>query len=182
MRFMLSLLLLTLLPLTAHADETLKVGDNIPVASLTLPDQNEQPQSFDSLVGEKGLVLFFVRSADWCPHCKIQLLKFRKGKADPIINSGYNIATVSYDASDRLLKFSKEHAFEFPMLSDQNSEAIKAFRILDKRKKPGAFDYGIPYPHAYVIGKDQKIQAVFSKKGYQKRPTIKAIVESFPKP
>lgn len=65
MRFMLSLLLLTLLPLAAHAsDESLQVGDNIPLSSLELPDQNKKMQSFDALTGEKGLVLFFVRSAD----------------------------------------------------------------------------------------------------------------------
>ena len=183
MRFMLSLLLLTLLPLSAHAaDEALTVGDNIPPSSLTLPDKNQQTQSFDSLTGERGLVLFFVRSADWCPHCKIQLLKLRKGKADPIINAGYNIATVSYDAPEKLLKFSKEYGFKFPMLSDGSSETIKAFGILNKEKDPQKFDYGTPYPSAYIIGKDQQIQAVFSKKGYKKRPSISDIVRSFPKP
>ena len=183
MRFMLSLLLLTLLPLAAHAsDELLQVGDNIPLSSLELPDQNKKMQSFDALTGEKGLVLFFVRSADWCPHCKIHLLKLRKDKADPIINAGYNIATVSYDAPDRLLKFSKEHGFEFPMLSDENSETIKAFGVLNKDKKHGEFDYGVARPHVYVIGKDQAILSVFTTKGYKKRPTVNDIVRSFPKP
>jgi len=35
------------------------------VASFTLPDQNGQPRSLESLLGPKGAILVFFRSADW---------------------------------------------------------------------------------------------------------------------
>jgi len=35
-------------------------------------DQDGRQQSFDSLVGQKGLVIVFLRSLDWCRFCKGQ--------------------------------------------------------------------------------------------------------------
>jgi cytochrome oxidase Cu insertion factor (SCO1/SenC/PrrC family) len=40
-----------------------QVGDKVP--DFTLPDQHGRPRSLASLMGEKGLVLVFYRSADW---------------------------------------------------------------------------------------------------------------------
>lgn len=40
-----------------------RVGERIP--GFTLKDQNGREQSFESLRGPNGLVLAFVRSADW---------------------------------------------------------------------------------------------------------------------
>ncbi len=39
------------------------VGQRVPAFQLT--DQNGKPQTFETLRGPKGLVLVFVRSADW---------------------------------------------------------------------------------------------------------------------
>lgn len=40
-----------------------QVGDKVP--AFTLPDQHDQVRSLTSLMGPKGLVLVFNRSADW---------------------------------------------------------------------------------------------------------------------
>jgi hypothetical protein len=40
-----------------------QVGQKVP--DFTLPDQHGQPRRLASLMGEKGLVLVFYRSADW---------------------------------------------------------------------------------------------------------------------
>jgi hypothetical protein len=40
-----------------------KVGDKVP--DFTLPDQNGMEHSLQQLMGPKGLLLVFVRSADW---------------------------------------------------------------------------------------------------------------------
>jgi cytochrome oxidase Cu insertion factor (SCO1/SenC/PrrC family) len=39
------------------------VGSKIP--SFTLPDQNGQARTLESLMGPKGAILVFFRSADW---------------------------------------------------------------------------------------------------------------------
>jgi hypothetical protein len=40
-----------------------KVGEKVP--DFTLPDQNDREHSLQQLMGPKGLLLVFVRSADW---------------------------------------------------------------------------------------------------------------------
>jgi hypothetical protein len=40
-----------------------QVGSKIP--SFTLPDQNGQARTLESLMGPKGAILVFFRSADW---------------------------------------------------------------------------------------------------------------------
>jgi hypothetical protein len=40
-----------------------QVGARVP--SFTLPDQNGQPRTLESLIGPKGAILVFFRSADW---------------------------------------------------------------------------------------------------------------------
>lgn len=53
--------------IAAHADYkdtwSLPVGTEIPPISMS--DQNGETQSFESLRGARGLLLFFNRSADW---------------------------------------------------------------------------------------------------------------------
>ena len=36
-----------------------------PAPAISAPDQSGAPRSLDSLAGERGLLLFLVRSADW---------------------------------------------------------------------------------------------------------------------
>jgi len=48
-----------------------QVGSRVP--DFTLFDQKGQSQTLASLMGPKGLMLVFYRSADWCPYCKTQL-------------------------------------------------------------------------------------------------------------
>ena len=47
------------------------VGAKFP-HELAAPDQSGEQQTLKSLMGEKGVAIFFVRSADWCPFCKGQ--------------------------------------------------------------------------------------------------------------
>ena len=176
MRLLLSFLLITF-SLPAMATETLKVGGRIPT-DLALMNQKSTATNFKELAGENGLVLFFIRSADWCPYCQVQLLDLRKGEADPIIDAGYNIAIISYDAPEKLTKFATRYSFDFPMLSDQNSETIKAFGILNEDFAPDHFAYGVPHPHIYVVNKDKTIKAVLSEEGYKRRPEIADVVDA----
>lgn len=175
MRFLALLLTFTVFSFSVQAAD-LKVGDQIPT-SLELKDKTGEMRSFDNLKGEKGLVLFFIRSADWCPYCQVQLLDLRKGEADDIINAGYNITIISYDAPEELNKFATRYSFDFPMLSDEGSETIKAFGILNETKKPDTFGYGIPHPTIYVVAADKTIQGILKEESYTRRPEIQDIVK-----
>ena len=143
---------------------------------LAVLDQHNNEQSFQTLVGEKGLVLFFVRSADWCPYCRIQMLDLNK-RASEFTDLGYTVATVSYDDVDALAKFSDRYKITYPLLSDSGSEIIKSFGILNTEKQEGEFGYGIPHPGVFVIYPDKKIGVKYFEEGYKERPDLDVILE-----
>jgi len=152
------------------------LGDKIP-HDFSLKNQNGEVKNFDDLSGQKGVVVFFVRSADWCPYCQVQMLDLRdQGKA--IEKLGYKIVTISYDKPEVLKKFTDKNNINYTMLSDVGSVAIKDFGILNGSFDIDHFAYGVPEPHVYIISKNQAILGILSEEGYKKRPQIEAIVET----
>ena len=175
MRLFLVLMMTLILPFSSALADV-AVGDALP-HSLTLKDQTGAERSFDSYVGEKGVVVVFVRSADWCPYCQVQLLDLRdEGQA--ITDLGYSLVSVSYDAPEKLKAFADKYKFPYTMLSDEGSEAIKAFGILSEKYDPDHFAYGVPDPHVYVVNNEGLVQAVLNEDGYKDRPEIEAITEA----
>jgi len=154
-----------------------EVGEKLPT-NLALLDKDGAEQNFDSIKGDKGAVLVFVRSADWCPYCQVQLLDLRGEDGERITDLGYSIATISYDAPEALNKFATRYKFNHVMLSDKGSETIKAFGILNEDFAPDHFAYGVPHPHVYVVNRDGIVQAVLAEEGYKKRPQLEVIVDA----
>ena len=68
--------------------------------------------------------------------------------------AGYEVFAISNDTVDRLADFAARHGIEFPLLSDEDSDVIRAFGILNTLIKPNEGKhmrwYGIPYPGTYV--------------------------------
>ena len=56
-------------------------GTKAPTIGTPL-DETGKPRSLESLMGDNGLVLFFFRSAAWCPYCQAQLIDLNSGVAD----------------------------------------------------------------------------------------------------
>lgn len=151
-------------------------GDKIP-HTLSLIDKDGQEQSFESLKGPKGAVIYFVRSADWCPYCQVQLLDL-KDYGSEIEAAGFSILTVSYDSSEKLKAFADQYRFPYAMLSDEGSEAIKAFGILNEDVDKASSRYGIPHPTVYVVHSDGTIKSKLSEKGHRERPQSERVLEA----
>lgn len=167
-----------------EAKGTVSVGQVIP-HNLKLEDADGKIQDFSSLTGKKGMVLVFVRSADWCPFCQKQLLELNKSVSD-FQKQGYEIVSVSYDQVAALQKFKTMHKPKITMLSDPRSEAIRTFGLLNQDTAKGTRSYGVPYPAVYIINKNKKVQAIFFEEGYKKRPSVPDILKKIeqlnPKP
>lgn len=175
MRFLTLFLIITfLMPQMALAKGSVNVGDIIP-HSLTLKDQKGKTQSFSNLSGEKGLVLAFVRSVEWCPYCQKQVIELDKNK-QKFNDLGYNVATVSYDPIEQMSKFVTTNKPSITLLSDPSSESIRAFGILNENSAKGTMSYGIPYPGVYIIDNNKKVQAKFFEEGYQNRPSARKLL------
>ena len=66
--------------------------------------------------------------------------------------AGVRVYALSYDEADALRDFRKAHHITFTLLSDPDSEVIRAFGILNTLIDPDDHPwYGIPYPGTYLI-------------------------------
>lgn len=175
-RLFLSVLCLSLiLPVGAYAKGSVKVGDAIP-HDLNLKDQTGKMRSFSNLTGKNGLVLVFVRSAEWCPFCQKQLINLSKNN-QKFVDAGYNVASVSYDGLPQLEKFTSKNKPKITLLSDPASDSIRAFGILNTASAKGTFSYGIPYPGVYIIDNKKKVQAKFFEADYKDRPSVDSLLK-----
>jgi len=152
-----------------------KIGAKAPdfsVAGIT-----GEPQTLKSISGAKGVTLVFVRSADWCPFCKLQLnnLNTVAGELDAM---GWPVAAVSYDTTEILATFSKANSLKYPVLSDQGSKAIDAFGIRNASSNGSARFAGIPHPIILFIATDGTVKAKLYEEAYQKRPTSEVVVQT----
>ncbi len=168
----LSLLLLSFAP-TALADGEWgpALGSNVPAALAATTQSGEAVELAKLGANDKGLVVAFVRSADWCPFCKRQLIELSKRQAD-FDERGLRLVSVSYDSVDILQGFGEQFEISFDMLSDPKSMIIDAFGIRNMDQKPGSAGDGIPHPGIMVFDRDGKLVAKFAEKSYRKRPKI----------
>lgn len=183
MRFSPVFLILLFVSLPGFAAERVQVGDVLP-HDLTLSDQFGEEQSFEMLVGNKGVTLVFFRSADWCSYCQIQMTKLNK-EAEAFEKEGYPLVGISYDSVETLERFEQKLQMKIEteesgttFLSDPQSKAISAFGLLNTEYEKGSFAYGIPHPAIYIVNKDRTIKAVLSEEGYKKRPDAEAIFQA----
>lgn len=149
------------------------VGARIP--AFELPDREGNLQTFDSLKGENGMLLAFVRSADWCPFCKTQLVDLNSQLAR-FKAEGVGVVSVSYDTQEVLSDFGERQDIGFPMLSDRNSAAIKAFGILNTTVDPNDDVYGIPFPGMYVLDANGVVKAKYFEDSFQERYSAAAVL------
>lgn len=153
------------------------IGTKIPHA-LTAQDQEDKARTFENLTGKNGLVVAFVRSADWCPYCKKQLIDLQKGAYAQLLEKEYNLIGISYDSVEKIANFAHRKDIKYTLLSDQDSEIIKAFGILNEKYAPGDSGYGIPHPIVVITDNTGTITAKLYEEGYKKRPQVEAILSA----
>jgi peroxiredoxin len=151
-----------------------QVGSRVP--DFTLLDQKGQSRTLASLMGPKGLMLVFYRSADWCPYCKTQLADLQARTAD-LAKNGIGLAAVSYDPVAVLVDFSKRRGITFPLLSDLASATIKRYGILNTTVPESSQQtYGIPFPGTFLLNAQGVVTSRFFEQAYQERATVGSIM------
>jgi hypothetical protein len=108
--------------------------------------------------------------------------------------AGLQLAAISYDSSGVLSEFAKRKAITFPLLSDHESEVIRAFGVADRKYRKGMqLDvdkeqvhmytegnvpvYGLSYPAVFVLTRDHQVKWRFVSEGSELRLTGAAILE-----
>ncbi|HYA34711.1 MAG TPA: protein-disulfide reductase DsbD domain-containing protein, partial [Candidatus Binataceae bacterium] len=82
---------------------------------------------------------------------------------------GLNVASISYDPTETLARFSNAYNIGYPMLSDRDSVVIKKFGILNTNVPEGHMFFGIPFPTDYLVTPQRLIGAKYATEDYQTR-------------
>jgi peroxiredoxin len=155
------------------------IGAKAPV-TMALRDSSGKPTTLASQMGAKGAVLVLVRSANWCPYCKIQLAELNAIAATASAR-GYPLVSLSYDKPETLAGFARSKGLSFTMLSDMGSKFIDAVRLRDPQYATVPFANGVPYATVLVIGKDGTVRAKNVSLDYTARPSNQQVLAMIPK-
>ena len=90
--------------------------------------------------------------------------------------AGTQIIGISYDPVEQLAKFSEKKSIAFPLLSDPESTAIKAYGLLNKEAK--GKQAGIPYPGTFVLDSEGVVRAKLFRQGPLARHTTDELVKA----
>jgi peroxiredoxin len=173
-----------------------QVGAMVP--DFNLADQQGRKRTLQSVMGPKGAMIVFYRSADWCPYCKTQLLELQS-QYDTLRQDGLGLVGISYDSQEILAAFSQQHGITFPLLSDVGSDTITRYGILNTVAEEGLGpngndpdviaqvklyvsanganerQRGIPFPGTFIVDRSGRVKARFFEDSYTVRNTVSNI-------
>ena len=142
---------------------------------LSAPDQTGRRQTLESVMGEKGAAIFFVRSADWCPFCQGQLVDANRHLAQ-FRKLGINVVSVSVDDVEEIAKFAAAQKIEYPMLADPSGDINLSLGIRDEQYPVGSAQFGVPRPTLYVVDRAGTIRLRYMEPTYRTRPDLDAVL------
>jgi peroxiredoxin len=150
------------------------VGEKFP-HDLAALDQHGEPRTLAALMGDKGLAVFFVRSADWCPFCKGQLAQTNQ-KAAEFAALGISIVSVSVDAVPTIAEFAASQKIQYTMLADPTGAINQSLGIRDEQYPVGSARFGVPRPVLYVLDTSGTIRLRYMEPTYRTRPDLDAVL------
>lgn len=150
-------------PAEAAAEAAAAFGPEVgtPAPAFSVPDATGAQRSLADLAGEKGLVLYFNRSLDWCPICLRQTIELQASAA-AFDAAGWGLAVLTYDSVETLAIAARRRELSVPLLADPDSQVIDAFAVRDPiYADPNHRAHGVPYPIAFAITPDGAVAAKF---------------------
>jgi hypothetical protein len=89
---------------------------------------------------------------------------------------GLAIAAISYDTVAILNDFATRREIRFPLLSDPESEVIRAFGLLNEEYGAGHEIHGVPHPGTLVIDAKGRVVEKYFEEGYRPRRTAASVL------
>ena len=127
----------------------MKAGDL--VEEFVLPDQDGNPRKLSDFLADGPIVLFFYPAAG-TPGCTREACHFRDLSKE-FANVGASRVGISTDPVQKQAKFSKDHSFDYPVLSDAEGTVATSFGV--KRGLLGKF---MPVKRTtFVIDTDRRV-------------------------
>lgn len=151
-----------------------------PAVGSTIPET----ERFEPMMGEEGATIVFVRSVDWCPFCKKQVMELGD-MASSFDAEGRPLIFISYDDEAKQSDFAKKRQISSAFIADEDSKIIKAFGILNESHQPGSRVYGIPHPAVFIVDENGVVEAKLyeedyasNSKSYRNRPAVEKILDA----
>lgn len=126
---------------------------------FNLPDENNIYHKLADYLG-KWVVLYFYPKDD-TPGCTAEACSFRDNLAD-LKKYGVEILGVSKDSVKSHKKFSEKYGLNFPILSDESLETIKAYGAYGEKKFMGKTFEGVMRV-TFLIDKKGNIKKKYEK-------------------
>jgi peroxiredoxin len=150
-------------------------------------------------MGPRGAMLVFLRSADWWPYCRTQLVELQ-GRLEEIRKNGIGVAAITYDSQEILAGFANRNKITFPLLSDVGSATIRRYGIVNTvveealgpngkdpavladlsryvtGNQPAERHRGIPFPGTFMIDRQGRVTSRFFEDYYWERNTVSNIM------
>lgn len=140
------------------------IGTRIPDLEVGLDDGSRTRLS--ALSGDRGLVVFFYPKA-FTRGCTAQACHFRDLGAE-FAELGAGRVGVSRDSADTQARFSAEHDFDFPLISDRDGALARALGA----KRPGPL---VSRRQTFVLGADLTLELVVSSETDMQRHADEAL-------
>jgi hypothetical protein len=97
------------------------------------------------------------------------------GEVERFHERGLGLAAISYDSVAILKSFSERRQIPFPLLSDPDSEVIRAFGLLHPDYPEGHDLHGVPFPGTIVMDAEGRIVAKYFEESYRVRQTAASV-------
>lgn len=160
----------------------LKVGETAP--GFSLMNARGETVSLAGLLARGPVVLIFYRGA-WCPYCNLQLRGLSES-VPAISAAGAQLVAITPQTPDKSLEQVKKDGFPFEILSDLDSEVMRAYGLLfevpeqvsdvyrrnfdlDLAEYNGEGRYVLPVPATYVIDTDGVVRFAHADTNYRQR-------------
>jgi hypothetical protein len=86
------------------------------------------------------------------------------------------LAAILYDPPETIRAFTDARDIEFPVLSDEGSEVIRRYDLLNRETDPGSRISGIPYPGTFILDGAGRVTERFFEQRYQERFTVSSLL------
>ncbi len=96
---------------------------------------------------------------------------------DFIRENGFEVVSVTADDVRTVKRFAARRDIKYPLLSDVNKEAIRAFNLFNDRFPEGSRYHGTAVPQVVVVNAEGVVTHTFSGHGYTADEEIEGIVE-----
>ena len=173
---------------TAPAGLGLSVGSSAPDA--TLVDITGAPMHLAKIYGQGPTFVVFYRGG-WCPFCNLQLHGLAQAKPE-FDKRGLRIVAISVDVPGEEAKTQAKHDVPFPMLSDSDLAAHRAFNVvhvasegeskamagygIDLDKYSGQHHHSYAVPSIFLVDRAGTVRWVHVDQDYKTRPSVEQLL------